>query len=463
MTLHFIYIQNYEDIFKNINFNLGGAFRFNYDHTIGALEVHENPFFTENFFNLYPNRLGENQAVVQNVSAIIGALGAGKTAFLTFIKSNFVRGMGGISTPIIVALTTNEGERKIYCDANIQITNLSADFQGFTIHIIGQEEKRYAIPGAGIIHATNKPEIEELANTDFIYLSTIFDNNVQYEFEGLHNISTDYLLLNDFKSRKEVHEEWGTNINSEYSETQVHKSEEIHRQLDLINSDIFKKHIPFDTPNRISISIAKDLLFSKEDELGLHPSTMLQSYGYSDFIKEFKKYSIFRYQESIDSKDRALIYFTANAVLNHIFEIAILTRYYKISFLESAKFDISLPYDETYDFIIESLQDDLKRFKTAMEENKRNYDPYPRDLDQILALRDLFKYITINISSDNIGDKGNIFLITNRDEKDDIGSFFKIYRRTFTFDPYLNFSWYDLSSGQKVKATLGLLAIENRV
>ncbi|HEV8513180.1 MAG TPA: AAA family ATPase [Cyclobacteriaceae bacterium] len=445
MILHYVYILDYEGVFINIGFNLGGAYRFKYDINSKHLEVTENPFYTKDFFNLLDSTENGN-AAIGNVSGIIGGNGSGKSSFLAFMKTNFVRGMSGMVYPVIVALTTDDGELKLYHDRGIPIENNSGDFLGFEIIETSSNATKHVIPGAGVINISNRSEIDELVETDFVFLSNVFDNVVQYEFQGLHNLSTDFLLKNDLKAKAELINTWGINLMAANSEIDFHKFQDLHRQLEFINANKMRENVPFDLPNKVIVSIGKDLLFSKDSEIGLQAESMLNAYEYQDFIRRFKSYAQLQLDKN-DFKSRGVIYITANALLNYFYEIAIFTRYYRISGLDDFKIESFQNYQQAFDNLIQFLVTDLENFKRVSDKDRFAYEPYGKDLDQLKGLKELLDFLLLNLSKQNVGERGNNFLIEGSVKY--IDEFFSIYRRTYRYDSYLNFTWYDLSSGQK--------------
>jgi hypothetical protein len=58
-----------------------------------------------------------------------------------------------------------------------------------------------------------------------------------------------------------------TSFNVLCREIPYHKYRDLHRQLDFLNSRTVTSSVPFATPNRLSVTIGKDLLFSKEQDL----------------------------------------------------------------------------------------------------------------------------------------------------------------------------------------------------
>lgn len=77
MKIEYIWIKNYKDLFKNLDINFGGEYRFCYEN--GSLCSIKNANYINNFFSK------EYKSII-NVTAIIGENGVGKTNIIRLIN-----------------------------------------------------------------------------------------------------------------------------------------------------------------------------------------------------------------------------------------------------------------------------------------------------------------------------------------------------------------------------------------
>ena len=262
----------------------------------------------ENFFSI--NDITDNFAKILNVSSIIGENGAGKSLLLKLIKNSFPRGYNGINVPLIIALS-NQNRITVYHFDQISIERHNLDEHKIKLKKLTPETKKViGDDKKNEIDYTISPIIKEFSNTDFIFFSNIFDGDFEMEVEGLSDISTNYLIRNDFIKSVE-----NKIINYEINQHQieVHLFEEIERQIAFINRYIHDKFIPFELPEYIYLSLKRevnyDFGYSKKEK------DTLEHYGiYKEFIFLLKV--IKERFKSKNSKNTLVNLFIAGSLLN---------------------------------------------------------------------------------------------------------------------------------------------------
>lgn len=321
MQLLYVWIEEYGCL-KNIGFNLGGPYKFEYNQQNNMLKCEENASHIEGFFNNADNtNSNSTKAYINNVSAIIGSNGAGKTTFLNFIKEYFPNG------------TTLRDKHKILFIVKDKC--LKAYVKGFDIkkENIISEDSIEPIPYCNTLKGKNikgdiLPEYSILPkpnNISYIYFSNIIDMSYENEVDKLENISSNYLIRQDKKDLID------NKIKSEkIDSTLAYSTEESIRECDFIADykNKFKEMLGFNPPESISF-IVKNFL---EGDLKENLITRLKKKPFKQFsedgeisdtpLKLIKKFKDFIINQCIEFKTDTnnSDYIKLNLFLSHVFE-----------------------------------------------------------------------------------------------------------------------------------------------
>ncbi|MEI2466737.1 hypothetical protein V8V74_21120, partial [Niallia taxi] len=237
MEILFLWISRYGSI-KNQGFNLSGDLKFLYNIVSKELTVTNNENYINDFFIIDRN---SSTANILNLTAVVGANGAGKSTFLDFIKNNLPYDIGGINRPCIAVIRTEDGKKVIYHHESILIKQGNYIDYGF----ITEQFKEVKLTEI----VSSNYNIPDLSDVSFIYFSNIFDNKEEQSLGNLHNISTNYLLKSDRKSLIETKV-----YDYSISETKAFQQQEVQRQLKFIGEASNNRMVPFDLPEYLFIT-----------------------------------------------------------------------------------------------------------------------------------------------------------------------------------------------------------------
>lgn len=221
MTLQYLWIEDFRDIFYHIGFDFSDTHAFKYDYENKTLDI-KNCLKS----NLPKDFWGSNQNI--SVRGIIGENGTGKSSLLDFIKRNLCN--------------VDNGHIKEFDDGNY-----FAVFDDFIIVkncvvILHEEWKDKFV---FVDHQNYLKRDELLKKTAFIYYSNVFDyKDDNGDLPKLINVSTNHLLASDsYLNEKEI-----ALYEYVYKETK--------RQIDLISE--FNYFPGFNLPKSILITISTD-------------------------------------------------------------------------------------------------------------------------------------------------------------------------------------------------------------
>jgi hypothetical protein len=439
MEILYIYIQEFEERVTDQGLNFGGKYRFNYDKRSGTLTVKENPFYIPSFFNF--TATGEQRALIKNVTAIIGQNGAGKTTILEFFRSNFVSGLNGVRSPLILAIENDEGAILVYHYQSIPIHKGNYHNYNVTLRPIGPKLSKIQSEAPGLRFETNNPPvIHEFEAVHFIYFSNIFDGALQIALDGIYDLSTNYLIRQDLINNLENH---FVNTQLPHREIESHIYEDIERQIAFINGYDQPTLISFDLPKILFVSSKRDLL-DPDFALDQSEQIALDDYAFMTLTKrliEITKCSIDREKSWVS---KAACYFTGLAVVNFIIEIATHYNPIKDEFLFISKPDDNSPDD--VDIRVYAVQI-LTDFKEQTRHFKVNLEP--RTVQWIDALIAYLHFLPDILQEDLIvSEKANSFAINVRQKPDQFRRFYELYSGSYLLRPSLNFVWGGLSSGE---------------
>jgi hypothetical protein len=267
MQILFVWIDDYGCLEKQ-GLNLGGKYVFTYDHKTRYLQEKENRLFKQGFFNEHQSK----NVSINNVSAIIGQNGTGKSTFLNFIIENLTQGGLGLEYKAVLVFE-QDGSSYAYSslDEPISYSGISIPSQNI-YHIPLKSE----YPTDSFNNDSSR-KISEFYQVSFVRYAIGFDGQNRMPFSGTHDISTNYLIRNDYQfhspSENIDAEDQFTKgrATSKYRPIEVerHRYQEIVRQLNLIydldeypsllQSVIDDIHLP----NKVSLTLQK--LFVKSE------------------------------------------------------------------------------------------------------------------------------------------------------------------------------------------------------
>jgi hypothetical protein len=207
MKLLYLWIEDFNNI-KNQGFNFGSNHHFKYDTDTSELHLTKSDEIPEGFF-------GND---VNDIAALIGENGSGKSSVLEFIHH-------WLGNKHLAAIVVFEGEILVYGDEEKLNNETGLDWK------ISNYAAQY---GSAV-------DERVLTNTAIIYYSIFFDNSRVWHPYYSIDVSTNFLLEQDLKEFKLS--ESSKNV----SETYSHKMTDFRRHLDLFETDV---KVPFNYPDR---------------------------------------------------------------------------------------------------------------------------------------------------------------------------------------------------------------------
>lgn len=194
MELAYIWIEKYKNIIKNQGFNFSSKLLFEFDDELFKLNIYKNNNYIEDFFKEKDNQYG-----IDNITALVGKNGSGKTVILDFFKEKLFTSVkktfdgehildescGNIfSNEKYIVIFINEQKIIMYYYQNrdvkeLIIKNLS-DFEiiNKSYNLTNYSEKKLL-------------KFDELPQFNMIYFSNIFDykKEMKEEYHYKYNIN----------------------------------------------------------------------------------------------------------------------------------------------------------------------------------------------------------------------------------------------------------------------------------
>lgn len=432
MEILFLYLGTSEIFKEDLQLNFGGQHLFHYDKEAQQLTVRKNPYFIEGFFDI--NNSNES-ASIKLVTGVIGENGAGKSSIIYAIRNVFTRGLHGIRFPVVIALINQRNEKVVYHFDVFPIVKGNYAEAGFLKVEIKNKKQIHKSKAGFNVQTENPPEIDEVEFLDLIYFSNVFDGGLEFEFDGLRNISTNFLIRNEVVKNLEYKLISPSDL---HREVEQFLFEDISRQVDFVNNFEYPEVLPFDIPDRLIISPKRDFL-----DVALPNSQFRKSsldYSTEEIINEL--ISLFAASiEKLDSLSlRAEYYIAANCFLNFIYEVR-----------------------DTFNYGLGT--EVLNYFREAVNKNDNVVNIKSFIIKITNAFREEFKDDNFRKCAEGIVDfcsKVNRFInpefVSNETGRTfflDIENinifreFYELYTRSFILRPFLNFTWRNLSSGER--------------
>ncbi|WP_232463473.1 AAA family ATPase [Tumebacillus avium] len=410
MEILYLWIKSYKMIHE-VGYNFSGLYRFSYDAQMEILHLQINQHHIDGFFEVGKERLG---AELTNLTAIVGQNGTGKSTVLHFVKDH-VLGNEAMEAPSILAVKEYEGEESrliLYVHESIAIQASNHEEFGF-------ELRRYTYTDGKLDNRTTKfPEHPAISNTSIIFFSNIFDGSFYAgESAPVLNISTNYLVAYDRDEFKRAYQRVAV-----ISDALLHRFKEVERQVEFVFSDNFTQvRFSGQIPERIEVGIYESEVLS-ERYAELFPKLL-------NFVNSFQHRTI------------------RLCLLHHAFIEAISFFAAVPDFLEKQidafQVDTNLSEEET---IMKWFADMI----IAMQE-------YPRDdfmRGEFEEAANIFVHIVemiiyLEMKMPKPWQPKDHFYFSIENDREEFWSFFKLYKKSYGFQPYLTFDWQDMSSGEK--------------
>ncbi len=430
MEILYLHIKEFRN-FVHQDFNFGGKYRFEYNPISQELIVSENYQYIEGFYSLFEQ--SRKEAQISNLSGIIGENGTGKSSILRFILRNFVSGNAGLEDELILCVRNNENFI-LYHTYDLPIRKHNLNKFGILLEQLKVTDNFLALFDED--QDTQKKDldskIELFEELDFIFFSNSFNLEHHRELSGSRDISSDFLITNDYNFKAEM-----SIIDPANDKRQLDhfKFEEIKRQVAFITEMKFHKDlIPFPLPEELILEVSNDMLFKQFKLDNRLQSNLERNEQLSSFekIKEL----LCRFDNS-NSINRII----GNGYLNlmidllnipsHLFPIKMLIKTIIIRIKETK--DILKTVDKTILYIkcfnkFQLPEGYIERFKALSDLHSFLVKTQPKErLDSVFSR--YARRISIPIS--------------------EIGHFYSMYNKTFQLRPYLNLDWRSLSSGEK--------------
>ncbi len=436
MQILYIYFASYE-YFKNQQINFGGRLRFSYDREKQELNVVPNQSFIKDFFCIDPPT-GHSLAVIKNITAIVGDNGSGKSMLLHAIKRNFIEGVNGIRETLLIALEHSDGSVVVHHSKTLPISRGNYRSENVSLEPLVIKKDPIRKKGMPAFDVETYPTIRKLEECSFIHFSNVFDGTTEFEFTGLHEISTNFLIRNDLLRS---HQQKLINMETNQREVETHLYEEMERQVKFINEFAYRDVISFDLPTQLVVSQKRDIsnfdfVLDRFEKQNLADDSILKAI---EMLVQIANRSI---EKENNWGVRAQYSFMTLALINFLLESPEARHY---------------PSDIVKNLLEDKIDDVDVDIKSAILEiisyflhdsNRISPGAYP--WNQWEALEKLIGILPDIIDPEKVSsEKGTAFVIDLGQYNEQFRDFYKLYQQTFLFRPYLNFTFAGLSSGER--------------
>ncbi|PGT62487.1 AAA family ATPase [Bacillus thuringiensis] len=439
MELLYVWVEGFNGgLMKEQGFNFDSRFKYQLHSRVDGtyrLSIKNNPNYLDDFFKPeYPQ--SESIAVINNITAIVGQNGAGKSSIVDFLKESF----GG----------DDEDEEMDEREDNIRYLYILRKYKDSKL-----ENYIYISPKMNVDISVNKEmnffyelRIDKVGfprnidNTSLIYFSNVYDNKEEYSSKKLLNISTNYLSSQRFQRDNSA-------LTGDY------KLDEIRRQIYFVygvhNSETAFV-LPFKLPEYVDVVIqgtrnkSNSFLETNEDYplLKSIKSIYLSTSNIRrEHIEEFKLPD--------NTKDGQAIVSLTRAVLKHLaYEIrhkSVKDKLRKMN-MELFKDGIGSNYNNDFIRLIRGLRR-LARLLTNSNEEFVRLNKMLRALATLMM--NFYKDYRHNVTAEMVtADKMKFtFKIEELKGNERLGEVLKLYEDLCIRNELFTFSWRDMSSGEK--------------
>ncbi|MEI2361837.1 AAA family ATPase [Priestia megaterium] len=474
MEILYLWIDNYQNgTINKQGFNFSSQYRFQYDPLNGQLNIKENPYYLENFF-CDENQNNLSFGWIENITAIIGENGTGKSTILEFIKDVLAIHGGkktfrGKELQAIIALQHPiTREKLVYYHQGLKITKGNYSQYGVKlVPFVNENNDGYW---------SRKTIVPEMSSSTIIFFSNIFDAKKVFDpLQKIINISTNYLIREDIGY---------IFTETSLSESLMHRYKEVERQIDFI----IQSSLINDFGNEIPIPQEVEIILG--DEVQLQEKIEGSKDNFGSFIKwlveELRKGEGYEFERDVSSRPE----------FRRSFYVAMVQHLY--AEFQGASSDLrrkigewlaplETSYDKIYEHVYLVLQELLSKFQEFVKENRIYYKKtaklsrsqvykgkrykggwntkpidftlvvhaqYARNL--IENMRNFLTFIDDCLQKEWIEaeDFDTIFVEFKAENPWTFQNLYSLYKKTYRNHPYLNFDWSDLSSGQKALLNL---------
>lgn len=275
IRLQLLYVWTKSDSMtvKGEGIHFHSELRFEYMPVQGELFVRKNPFFIERFFSENPN--------FDQVTAIVGRNGTGKTSLLRFIVSLLANGNEGFASmileePILCIFRESSGSDELIVVHNPNLKLVGGNYEEHNVSVIQPDyfKETYIV----------EDNEAHFNNLSIVLYSNIFDNTTNGSGSNLIDMTTNTFLSKAINTEPEAHE------------TQLLKYVDIRRQISFFleqrNSSYWT--IPFEVPEVMYFRFLR-LLHKLQDNLmvdivNFGSGSTEEKYAFESYIlKAFKE------------------------------------------------------------------------------------------------------------------------------------------------------------------------------
>ncbi|MEC2256993.1 AAA family ATPase [Bacillus cereus] len=438
MELLYLWVENLQEgLIKEQGFNFDNRYKYQLKQEGNEkfeLYIRPNPNYIENFFQL-EEYSSKSVANIKNITAVVGQNGAGKSSIVDFLKENF--GIGELRNH---EEEECENERYLYIlreYKNNRMEHYICFSKEMRVNIKLDKEISYFYErriGSGFPR--------NLKDTTLIYFSNVYDNKEEYASGKMLNISTNYLSSRSPRYR----------LNLIQGEGERFKFQEVKRQIGFIQAvkkELNQFELPFNVPSQIDLIFSDTAVFSRHSESVPEPKrSVIHSIN---IIGNFIRHNQFRIPE--DGEEREIIIHFTNCILDHLrFELQ--ERGIRNT-IAGAPFQFFRDKEVCYyqnDFI--RLIRGIRRFARFIKDGSEGFEHFV-DMLQSLSKFMLMFYKTYRHRARKHRVKrigwGEYKFSFNLEELSgrEFEEFIELYESSYVNHEFINFSWKELSSGQK--------------
>ncbi|HDR4881559.1 AAA family ATPase [Bacillus cereus] len=430
MELLYVWIDSFQEgLIEEQGFNFDNRFKYHLKYNEGngkfELGIKPNHNYLEDFFQPENNNL-EQLATIKNVTAIVGQNGAGKSSIVDFLKDNF--GADDLRE------YEDESERYLYIlreYKNSRMEHYICFSKEMKIDIKVDNETSYFYEiriGSGLPR--------NLKDTTLIYFSNVFDNKNEYSNESMVNISTNHLAGNFYNYQSNYIEGEGSSFKFQEVKRQI-------RFIQAVKSELKQFELPFKVPNQIDLTFIGIENYRKRNNL--------EERNIMGAISEVGLYIMRRgFQLPVGEEEKKIIIGFTKCILNHL-----VRELGDMKFRRIIDFPFSLFQDENNesdernknDFI--RLVRGIRRFSRVIRKRNEGGNELA-DMLKDLTIFMLMFYRSYRFRVEF--NKKSIYKISFALEElngGELEEFIDLYENCYLNHEFINFSWRNLSSGQK--------------
>ncbi|WP_247236437.1 AAA family ATPase [Telluribacter sp. SYSU D00476] len=418
MEIHYIWIKDFGYLQK-AEINLSARFIFKLTPTSESeemynLQITRNEDFTENFFE---------EDNIQNVTAIIGKNGSGKSSILNYLKTYLPDGSYDEIKNDIIVFSTIISDQEYYIVAYPMHMKLTLDS-----NISHFEARPYESFKEINNNYLDKNPQEDIS---YIYYSYFLEKNpiLKYNSEGLVDLSTSRLLIEKSENQLISPNEETTkeNLHVTASDLDYYVTSETARAVQLLASKN-KIHIPFKSPEKLFIKI--DLtdyffLFNKNKDEDV-----------TEFIENIRKLNT-----TSEPKERLINNLLLSLVCNFFVT--------DLNFNINIKFKYNLSIGKIK--LVKSITEHF--FKNLPTEYNFNGTPvsYTRNATLSKLIPKFIEHIEELIKKGTITVHTEEYFSFNIEEEinNDFEIFINLYLQIMGITSFLEFNWRTLSTGEQ--------------